>query len=325
MPEPTLKDWHVNVPLSNLTIGWYQEESAFVAMKAFPIVPSDKQSDSFFEFAIADQLRSEARKRAPLTESTGTGFALTTTSFTIEEYADHYDVPWSVLKNQDLAVDAVSVGTTDVRYKTLLAVEIDFWANFVKGSVWTTTKTGVAATPSTNQFLYWDDPDSDPIGDMSKWILEVMALTGKAPNTLVIGKKIFEALRIHPDLVDIYKYTQTGILNLQQVSAALGVENILVSSAVVNTAEKGIAAAISFVSGRNGLLLYLPPTYGKMIPSAGYTFMWSPYGYQIAMSQFEMPQVKGDRIESSLWITQQKIAADLGVYIPSAISTGVLS
>jgi len=78
MPQPTGRDLHIDRLLSNLSIAYLNEPSAYVADRIFPVVPVDKQSDKYAIYRKGDWFRDEAEKRAPLTESAGGGYELET-------------------------------------------------------------------------------------------------------------------------------------------------------------------------------------------------------------------------------------------------------
>ena len=68
MPNPLVSDVHVNQPLTNISIAYIQQATAFIADKVFPNVPVQKQSDRYFQYLKEDWLRVEAQERAPATE-----------------------------------------------------------------------------------------------------------------------------------------------------------------------------------------------------------------------------------------------------------------
>ena len=65
MPQPTLGDVHVNRPLTNLSIGFVQDQSDFVAGQVFPSIPVNNRSDVYFVYNRGDFLRNNMQKRAP--------------------------------------------------------------------------------------------------------------------------------------------------------------------------------------------------------------------------------------------------------------------
>src|SRR3990172_10879137 len=78
--NPTPSDLHVDVPLTNLSIAYFQDESKYIADKVFGNIPVQKQSDLFWRYNKGDWFRSDAQKRAPGAESVGSGWNVTRTS-----------------------------------------------------------------------------------------------------------------------------------------------------------------------------------------------------------------------------------------------------
>lgn len=77
--NPTAGDVHVNAPLTNISIAYMQKAEMFIADKVFPMVPVQKQSDRYFVYPKGAWFRSEAKERAPGTESAGSGFEIDNT------------------------------------------------------------------------------------------------------------------------------------------------------------------------------------------------------------------------------------------------------
>ena len=93
MPQPTRSDVHVNAPLTQISIAFLQDMSGFVARKAFPSLPVKKQSDRYYVYDKKQWFRSDARIRAPGTESAGSGFTVDNTpSYYCDVRAVHKDV-----------------------------------------------------------------------------------------------------------------------------------------------------------------------------------------------------------------------------------------
>jgi hypothetical protein len=72
------------------------------------------------------------------------------------------------------------------------------------------------------------DPDR---GRHVSQIIDFREETGFAPNILVIGPHVLQALRNHPEILDRIKYTERGIVTEDLIASLLGVEKILVSYA----------------------------------------------------------------------------------------------
>ncbi len=74
--QPTVADVHINRPLTDVSVAFMQNATDFVADRVFPTVPVAKQSDLYFVYEREDWYRSQAERRAPGTESAGSGWNL---------------------------------------------------------------------------------------------------------------------------------------------------------------------------------------------------------------------------------------------------------
>ena len=336
MPQPGLVDVHVDAILTNILIAYMQDADNFVASRVFPIVPVAKKSDKYFTYDRTFWFREEAQLRAPSTESAGGGWGVSTDSYTADVYAFHKDIDDQVRANQDSPLNMDRDAAKFVAQQLLLKLE-SLWtaAYMVGGNVWTGTasavdQTGVNAAPGANQFLQWDDPASTPIEDVSRYSDEMGEKTGKRPNKLVIGPRVFTALRNHPDIIDRIKYTQRGLgLTEALVAEALDVDEVLVARATHNTAAEGVAGAYSYYTGKVALLAYAAAAPSLMEPSAGYMFGWTGYtgvggvegiGTGSRVNRMRLPWLNSDRIEGEMALATKVVAPELGIYLASAVA-----
>src|SRR5262245_52989247 len=106
MASPTPSDVHVNAALSSISVAFMQDQSEFIADRVFPAVPVAKQSDRYFTYDKGNWFRAKAQKRAPATESVGSGFTLDNTpNYFADVYAFHKDVDDDTRSNADAAID----------------------------------------------------------------------------------------------------------------------------------------------------------------------------------------------------------------------------
>ncbi len=102
MPNPSLGDVHVDRPLTNISIAFMQSAEGFVADKVFPSVPVQKRSDRYFRYDRSDFWRNQMRKRAPGTESAGSGWKIDSTpTYFCEKWALHKDIDDDTRSNTD--------------------------------------------------------------------------------------------------------------------------------------------------------------------------------------------------------------------------------
>lgn len=328
--NPTLGDLHVNMPLTNISIAYTQADQAFVATRVFPTVPVAQQAARYFVYDKADFYRDEAKLRAPSTESVGGGWRIDNTpTYYAPVYAIHKDVDDQLRANQDQGIDLDRDATVYVTRQLLTRREKQWAAAFFTTSVWTGDQTGVAAAPSTNQFLQWNDTASNPIEDIRASALTMLGRSGYRPNKLVVGAQVHAKLVDHPDIVARIQYGGTpsapAIVSRAALAALFEVDEYLVGEALETTSgENATTATYGFITGKAALLVYAAPRPSILEPSGGYTFAWTGYvgagpdGQRI--KRFRIEPIASDRVEGELAVAQKLVAPDLGVYFTAAVA-----
>jgi hypothetical protein len=351
--QPTLSDVHVNQLLTMLSNMYEQEADAFVAAKVFPIVPVTKQSDRYLTYSRADFNRNLMRKRAPSTESAGGGYTVDNTkTYSCDVWSLHKDIDDQIRANADAIMNLDLEATRYLVNQSLISREIDWATNFFTGSIWTNNWAGVASGPTTNQFLKWSDPNSNPIIDIRN-AKRTVQLTGTyRPNKMVLGRPVFDVLCDHPDFIDRIKYGQTpgkpAKVTLDAMAGLFELDEVVVMDSIINTgvdvagADSGgtfnagesnafiggstsVAGPYSNFStdGKGVLLCYTPSSPGIMTPGCGYTFAWTGYfgaapnGTRI--KSFYMQHIESQRVEIDAAFNHKLVSGDLGLFLSSPL------
>lgn len=338
--QPSRSDVHVNRPLTNISIAFLQDASNFVAGRVFPNIPVSKQSDQYFTYDRGAFNSDEMEERNPGTESAGGNYTVGTDLYHAKNRSYHRNVPDVIRNNADSPLNLDREATLFVTHKGLINREVN-WATkyFVAGDpgdTWTFDVDG-AATASTpaafdptdaanNQVLFWDDALSIPIENIRLLKRFVLENTGFMPNTLTLGRPVFDALVDHPDLVGRMDRGQTvgaAQVNKDAMAALFELEEILVMDAIQNTAVEGQTAVHSFIGGKNALLSYKPPAPGLMTPSAGYTFSWTGNvgsgNDGMRIRKFRMEHLASDRVEIDTSYDQKIVAPELGAFFGAIV------
>jgi hypothetical protein len=318
--QPTPNQVHVNRILTNVSVAYIQSHNNFIASQVFPVLPVEKQTDAYFIYTKNDWFRDEAQQRAPGTESAGSGYGLSTDSYSADVFAFHKDVDNQTLNNADAPLNMDRDATEFVTQRLLLRQEIQWASDYFKTGVW-----GSSVTPSN---LWSDYTNSDPISDVETGKRTILANTGFMPNTLTVGYDVWIKLKNHPDLVQRIQYGGTpgspAIVNQQTVAAVFGLDRILVAMAVKATNVEGETAAYSFVQGKHALLTFSPASPSLLTPSAGYTFMWKGVseglGETVGIKQIPMPWIDSVRFEGQVAFDNKVVATDLGYAFISTVS-----
>ncbi len=319
MPQPNINSVHVDAILTNISVAYLQNQDSFIADKVFPVVPVDKKSDKFFTYTKNDWFRDEAQRRADGTESAGSGYNLSTGTYSADVFAFHKDVGDQTVANADAPLNPLREATEFVTRRLLLRKEIQFVSDFFTTGVWGTDVTGVAGAPSAGQTKQWSDyTSSDPINDIEEAKSDILGATGMEANTLVLGYEVFRQLKNHPDLVDRIKYTSSNTITEDMLARMFDLDRVLVAKAVKATNNEGAAEAYGFAYGKAAALYHVASAPGLLTPSAGYTFSWTGVsggiGSTIGVSSFRMESLKAERVEAEMSFDNKVIGSDLGYF-----------
>jgi hypothetical protein len=335
MPSPTQSDLHINQPLTNVSVAYIQSAKNFIADKVFPKVPVSKQSDLYWKYSKSDWRRTDVQRRAPSTETPGTGWNVGTDQYFAHVYGVHKDIDDQLRANADSLFKMDSDATAFVTNQLLIKRDLDWAASFFRPGVWLTDQQLKKGTGGSPEGQRWDLATSDPVGFFATATVNFIQQTGFKPNTLVMGANCLKALKNHPAIIDRIKYTQRGIVTEELLSTLFGVDKILVSYAtysdgvdIEDMALQDAAAVNKFIANPNSALLcYTPSSPSLMSPAAGYTFTWNGYlggnAQGIRMARFRMDAIRSDRIEGEMTYSMQVISRDCGLFLTDVVGSAV--
>lgn len=270
--NPSGRDLHHDVPLTNILLAY--SNLGYIADQIFPIVEVQKQSDLIPEFDKSPWFRDVARIRAPRTKSEGTGFTVNKDrTYFCPRYSFRYEISDDDKDNQDSIWNLERSGVEFVGDKMFMRREVAFATDFFKAGVWTGDVAG------GTDFTQWSDyASSQPLIDIDGWADTVEMRIGRAPNKMVMGKQVWSSVKWHPDMVDLIKYTQRGIITQELFQSMAEVPQLLIGRAIYTTDPEGTAEAnvtYSRLWGKKVWYGYVPERASIMTPAAGYTFVWA--------------------------------------------------
>ena len=323
---PSMQSAHIDRALTNISVAYMQDASAFIADKVFPVVPVTRQSDIYYQYSRADFLRDEAAQRAAGTESAGGDYGVEAKDpYFCRKHAFHMDITPEMRANYDEPLNADKDATDFVTQKMLIRREME-WANtYFKTGVWGTEYAGAAAAGAATK-TYWNaDTGATIIQDITDASIAMAGKTGFRPNTLVMSPAVFNAMKNNVDILDRIKYTQKGVVTTDLLATLFEVDKVLVAWSIVNSAAKGKAESTDFVTGKHALLCYSAPSPALRKPSAGYIFSWSGlegvggYGNRIVRLPMEHLGIGVERIEGEIAFDTKVICNDLGVFFKDIV------
>ena len=330
--QPTGRDLYIERLLSQVSIGYMNAVTSYIADRVFPVVPVDVQSGKYAKYRKSDWFRDEAQIRAPLTESVGGGFELETPgTYFCDEWSYHKDIADEDMANKDEIFELEDDATEFVVDKLRMRRERLWSSTYFKTGVWGKDLSGQTDTPGTDEFKCWDVSGSTPIEDIADAATIVKMKTGINPNTLVVSERVHKALKNHSDILDRYKYTQAGIITSELIAKVLEIDRYMIAEAVYDSIQEGGTSSLSYILDQYGaMLVYSAPRPSRRRPSGGYTLRWKRpviggregERLESTIRRFRLDREGGIRIEGSIYEDVKLVAADVGVFFKDAIAAG---
>ena len=315
--QPTRQMIHVDVPLRNLSIKYQQDQTEYVSANVFPSVPVNRQSDRYIVFKKGDWFRTVAAKRAPGTPSIGTKYDIDNTpTYFCDRWSVHHKIPIEHYANADDGLRLEDNGQQIVTRNLLIRRELVFLRQFMRTGIWQGYLPG-DFSPIANGSGAWNSSTSNPQLDIDNMKRSIHGQTGWTPNTFVATSDIYFALRNHPALKDVFKYTRPGILDTALLAQVFGIERFFIINAVLNTAQEGQPDVMNYMASNTFLLCYAPPAPSLEAPSAGYTFEWTGLegsgGTNTTIEKWYEQNIKSWMIEGEMAFDMRSTGLDLGV------------
>jgi len=301
---PEVENVHTDAILSNISVQY--RNAAYVGSQLLPVVPVQKESDLYYLYnSKADRFRIPTTLRAPKSESKQVDWKVTTDTYTCEEHALNDLIDDRERNNADaplnLEVDTVEFLTDIIelaqekRYVDLLT----------------------AMTHGATVTIKWEDyTNSDPISDIKTGKQYIHSRIFREPNTLLLGKEVYDTLKDHPDILDRIKYVQKGVVTAELMASVFEVDRVLVGEAGYNTNKEGQNASYSYLWGKYGILAYVEPRPGIKKFSLGYTFK---VGNNVTR-RARIETRHSDWFEVAMIVDEKLVSADCGYLLTGCIT-----
>lgn len=307
MANPRISDVHIDRAIENVAIRYTND--MMIAENVAPRVTVQNESDKYFKFDKGDWMRDEAdNDRQPGTRAPRGGYRLSTDTYNLKEIAQASEVPDRIRDNADNPLRPFEDASEWASRMVMIRREKRAASALFANSTWGTDKTVSSQ---------WGDfVNSDPAADVAEGVDSMLSSTGQMANTLLVGQEVYSKLRQHPDGLDRYKHTQTGIMNEEMVAQWLGVDNIIVGRGINNTAAEGATDSMSFIWGKNALLMYTTASPSISEPSAAYIFQKGG----VDTKRFREEAEAQDVVEVTHLVDIKVTASDCGYYFPSVVA-----
>ena len=316
MPLP--QDVHVDRPLSNFAVEYKNEK--MIAGSVMPVVQVDKKSDEYFIYDKKDRFTRAKTIRGPKAEANEVDWHVSTAAYKAIDHALKEFLPDSVAANADAPIVP--------RQKTVQQlIDLILMEREIRVMTLATTYSGFGAAYRIQ--LSGDDQldqytTSDPISVID---------TGKAacfidPNTIIMGKQVYDKIKRHPQLLDHVKggatTAQPAKVTLELMAEVFEVDRIIVGASKYNTANKGQTASYSYIWGKDIVLAYIDPRPAMIGVAWAKTFQWkqmaTEIGYKVRSWRDETRGGGGEVLETETSFDEKIVCSDLAYLIDTAIS-----
>lgn len=310
---------HVDRPLSNIALMAFQSTEEMIGDLVMPPVDVPNKTDQYYILSKTDWLRAADDVRAPSGRAKRIEWDQSTDAFVAKNYALAEEYPVETVENADAALQ--------FRENTALHL-IDSLMRLKERRIATIVMSGGnvgsgITLSGADQFSAFTT--SDPIGiinDGHQWMEDNV---GISPNTLVTTRKVIRVLRQHPKLLDLYKYTGPGQLDMAELAQVFEVDQILIGKGIIENALQGGTSSITNIWDDNILLAHIEPATGLRTRTLGLQMRWTNprFGTPLAIMQSLNDEAGSEHteIEEASYHQDEKITStDLGYVIQDPVA-----
>lgn len=310
-----------NRMLTNISVAYMNREMDSYLHGIFPAVPVNESIGTYSRFTKDDFLRlTPGTKRKPGTEFQRVTFGADKPTFTCVEHGLEAQLPDEDADAQDSPLQA-TVMSEFLSQQMLIVRENDFFQNYIvpTSGVWGSYQDG-----GTSDFVQWNATGATIIQDLRSWMSTVRQNCAMTPNVIAMTQDVWDVVQDDEDVIDRIKYTSgnnnPAVVTRQNFAAMMGVDEVRVGSAVYNSANEGDSYSGSYFSTDRVWVGYRAPTPSTLVPSAGYTFSWSPFdrvrsdsGLGAAIMQYREEKTMSDIFRGLMFFEHAVVAADAGL------------
>lgn len=328
-----------DIMVSELQTGWsisyQQEDSNFIADQWFPMASVDQIAGYYPKWAKANAFTNSAGTWRPGTLPPAHDLAIDDPGFyACNRYAFQTqllaDLPFVASPAYNLEMATTKYVTDVLRLNKEMIIK----DNFFKAGVWGIDVTGVnsgetweAGEVTTGEtFRRFNDADSDPLALFKDAKMAIKKKVGVKPNTLILGEQVYEALRINPQLISLYRNPQASDkvptkLNENMIAQALDVDKLMVAGAMYNSTPTASTCTLDWVFGKDMWYGYVDsPGQMKTIAGMNLSFDKPLGGFNTAFEQVP------DLLTHTTWyrgfqcFVPVVMASDAGMFFYTAIA-----
>lgn len=323
MPTKIQRSAHHDVPLSNYAVEAFAAgpSQGYIAQGLFPIVPVAHETDEYYIIESNSWLQIHSGRRSRRQAPNEVEWSVSSGNYTAKNWALRDANALEDLANADRALDLRNTSADFVTNMLLRGYEQRV-ANIVTSI--SNCGSGVALTGGDK---FSDYINSSPLSVVTTATAFLRKKTGLRPNVMAIDADTYDILSRHPELLDLYQYTQGGVLSTNDLAKVFKVPSILVADGVYNSAvtnvDSGDVGVGANIWGNFMFLGHVTPGASLKVKSFGATMRWTPEGIPTPMQAVRYldpdPGTKKEWTEVGVYQDEKVVAKDLGYVVTGTL------
>lgn len=206
---------HYDRPLSDYSVKVVQEDTEFKARMIVSNFNSSKKSDQYYFYEPAYFMVNQVKARAEGTEASMAKYGVSRKTFTTAVYALKQPVTDEQVANADMPIDRVYEDATKfITRQFLLNKEKAFASALLAAGIWATNWAGqdaaVAEPVVAGAFQKFTKATSAPLDVMDAAMEAIQLKSGLRPNTVVMPRSVFTALKRNQVIKTTKLYTNAN-------------------------------------------------------------------------------------------------------------------
>jgi hypothetical protein len=322
-----------NAYLSNMSLAYFQDASAYVAKTMFPIVPVQLSTAHYYTFSAEDLARDNVQRKPEFGKVNPAiiGHAEESYSCKVDQIIRGIDQIAQLNYTRSKVPASVDPRRSISKFmaeQMNIHQDIIFANSFFKSGVWENEWTGGDTEDSgAKQFIKFNDANFDPFSLFDELKTGMLQKGRRMPNKLGLGINAWNALKRCPAILDRISGGATAgnpaVVTRQLVAQMLDIEEVVVFQSTYNKAAAGQNEQMDFICDPNAALLcYATDAPAIDEPTAGYIFAWDPLGDGNYFPTLQWPGEHGTHsefMEGLMAVDMKKTSDELGVFLNACV------
>ncbi len=304
-----------NPIMTGIATKFMEDARSFIGRRIFPVFYSGLQSASYYVFNRVNMLDFPVDiGRAPGAAYSQSQMKISGDAFSCKDYGHAVPIDDAERKKYATFFDADSSATRRAMNVVMKNHEIRVRDKIYNGGV-----------PNSGLLVKWDDyANSNPAVDVDAAKEAVRKQIGLEVNMITVNRDVFNKLKRHPKLIELIKYTQTGILTEDLLAAVFGVPagNFVVAGTLQNNAAEGQTEDPNNIWSKHMILAHVEEAQDLQAPNFGRTFNWSAMtgNAEVAVDSYRIPDRYSDFHAAKHFVDEKLVGPEAGYILTDVIN-----